>query len=100
MKNILKRKPKPYEAERQRLLLTASTMDPTTKEYMALINRLDQLDQFINRTSEFKKTAIPAFATIAGMATIYSVQQFAGILLPRLVETLASRSPQRSKESE
>lgn len=101
MQNPLKRKPKPYEAERQRLLDVIKLLDPTTDEYHKVMSRLDQLDKILNRTTELKKTVIPAVGTIGGVAGIYALQQFAGIIVPKALDALASRSNEKkTKELE
>lgn len=96
MPNFPKRKQSPYETERLRLLDHLESSDPEGDEYKRVMNRLDQLDQILNRTSEFNKTVIPAIGTIASVAGIYALQQFAGVIVPKALETIASRSPQKN----
>lgn len=101
MRNPFRRKPKPYEAERLRLLLVAATLDPSTDQYAAVMARIDQLDKILNRTSELKKTVIPAAGTGVAILGIYSLQQFAGVLVPKALESLAARQEQKkTKELE
>jgi len=98
MKNPFVKKPKPYHSERQRLLDWAITLDPTTEEYKSVMARINELDRIINRTSEFKKTVIPALGTIGGVAGIYALQQFAGVLVPKALDAIASRSTERKSD--
>lgn len=100
MQNPLKRKPKPYEAERQHLLDELKTHDPTSSEYRVVMQSLDQLDKILNRTSELKKTVIPALGTIGAIGSIYALQQFAGVIVPRTLEAIASRPQKNTRELE
>lgn len=95
MKNPLKRKPKPYLAERQRLLEKLGSTDPVSDEYQKVMARLDQLDKMNNRTTELKKTVIPALGTIGAVTGIYALQQFAGVIVPKALDAIASRSQQK-----
>lgn len=96
-----KRKPKPYVEERQRLLETLKMHHPSTDEYQTVMARLNELDKILNRTTELKKTVIPALGGISAVAGIYALQQFAGVLVPKALETLAARQEQKkNKESE
>lgn len=96
MHNPLKRKPKPYEAERERLLVALETHDPSTDEYKNVMARLDQLDKILNRTTELKKTVIPALGTIGAVTGIYALQQFAGVIVPKALDAIASRNQQKN----
>lgn len=96
MKNPFKRKPKPYLAERQRLLEHMATLTPESSEYLAVLTRLDQLDKILNRTSELKKTVIPAIGTGGAVVGIYALQQFAGVIVPKALDALASRSERKT----
>lgn len=98
MKNLLKREPKPYEAERQRLLTYIATIDPTDDRYPKVLTEIDRLDKILNRTTELKKTVIPALGTVGGVTGIYVLQQFAGVLVPKALDALASRSSQKNNE--
>ena len=100
MQNPFKRKPKPYEAERQRLLEYAATLTPTSDDYHKTIQRIDTLDKIIHRSSELSKTLIPALGTIGALTGIYMLQQFAGILLPKAVETYSTRQELRTREND
>lgn len=95
MKNPLKRSPKPYVAERDRLLKVIETMPPTSDEYQTVLARINELDKILNRTTELKKTVIPALGTVGGVAGIYALQQFAGVLVPKALDAIASRSSQK-----
>lgn len=94
MQNIPKRKPKPYEAERTRLLEHISTLSPESDEYQQVMSQIDKLDKILNRTHELTKTVIPALGTVVSVAGIYALQQFAGVIIPKALETIASRSSQ------
>lgn len=98
MKNPFKRHPKPYEKELNRLLQHIQYMDPADDEYQKVIARIDQLDKVNNRTTELKKTVIPTLGTVGGVAGIYALQQFGGVLIPKALDAIASRSPQKHKE--
>jgi tetrahydromethanopterin S-methyltransferase subunit G len=95
MQNPLKRKPNPYVAERERLLEVLAAMPPSGDEYKNVMARLDQLDKILNRTSELKKTVIPAIGTIGAVTGIYALQQFAGVIVPKALDALASRSSKK-----
>lgn len=95
MKNPLKRSPKPYVAERDRLLKVIETIPPTSDEYQTVLARINELDKILNRTTELKKTVIPALGTVGGVAGIYALQQFAGVLVPKALDAIASRSSQK-----
>lgn len=98
MFNPLKRKPKPYVAERQRLLESLSKLSPVSDEYKTVMARIDQLDKILNRTTELKKTVIPAIGTVAAVGSIYALQQFAGVIVPKVVETIAGRQEQKKNQ--
>lgn len=84
-----------YEMERERLLNWLNDNEPDTEEYEKVMHRLNELDKLINRTSELKKTVIPALGTLGGVTAIYAVQQFAGVLLPKIIELNAARQEQK-----
>lgn len=100
MRNPFKRKPKPYEVERDRLVYYLSTHDPLTDEYKTAMIRLDQLDKILNRTTELKKVTIPALSTIGAVVGIYGLQQFGGVIVPRALEAIASRQEQKKSQKE
>lgn len=91
MQNPLKRKTR-YEGELQRLLEEASTLHPTSDEYYTVLTRINELDKIHNRSSELTKTVIPALGTVGGVAGIYALQQFAGVIVPKALDALGSRS--------
>jgi hypothetical protein len=97
MKNPLKRTTR-YEDELQRLLEEAKLHHPTTDEYVAVLKAINELDKINNRTSDFVKTVIPAAGTVFGVAGIYALQQFAGVLVPKALEALPSRSNRTQRE--
>lgn len=84
-----------YEGERERLLNWLNDNEPDTEQYHAVMNRLDQLDKMLNRTSELKKTVIPALGTVGGVAGIYALQQFAGVLVPKALDAIAAKQAER-----
>lgn len=96
MHNPLKRKPKPYVAERQRLLEYVTTLDPISDEYGKVMAQIDKLDKILNRTTELKKTVIPALGTIGAVTGIYALQQFAGVIVPKALDAIASRNQQKN----
>lgn len=98
MFNFLKPASSVYETERLRLLDHLNSSDPESNEYETVMNRLDKLDRILNRTSELNKTLIPALGTVASVAGIYALQQFAGVLVPKALETLASRTTQSNTQ--
>lgn len=100
MKNPLRRKSTRYEAELQRLLEVLASVSPYSDEYKIVMTELDKLDKINNRTTELKKTVIPALGTLGGVAGIYALQQFAGVLVPKALEALASRSQKNPRESD
>lgn len=93
MQNPFKRKLESgtYEYERERLLDWLNDAEPETDEYHKVMQRLNDLDKMINRTSEFNKTLIPALGTLGGVAGIYALQQFAGVIVPKALESIAAR---------
>lgn len=100
MFGILKRKPKPYVAERDRLLLHLSTLPPASDEYKTVTHRLDELDKILNRSSDKFKTVVTTAGPVAAIAGIYTVQQFGGILIPRAMESYATRQEQKKNPKE
>lgn len=98
MQNPLKQSPKPYLAERDRLLLHLANTDPTADDYKIVMSELDKLDKILNRTTELKKTLIPALGTIGSVAGIYALQQFAGVIIPKALDAIASRSTQKKSQ--
>lgn len=95
MKNPLKRSPKPYVAERDRLLEELKKLNPAEDAYQNVLARLNDLDKINNRTTELVKTVVPALGTVASVAGIYALQQFAGVIVPKALDAIASRTPQK-----
>lgn len=89
-----------YEDERQRLLIAASTLHPVTEEYETVMARLDDLDKISKRSSEKLKVVIPACITAASLVGIYAVQQFAGVVVPRAMDAITSRSHKNQPEKD
>ncbi len=100
MRNPFKRKPKPYVAERDRLLAELATMHPDSNRYHLVLTRLDELDRILNRTSELKKTVIPAAGTAVAIGGIYALQQFGGIIVPKALDSIAARQEQKKHPKE
>ena len=97
----MKRKPKPYVAERERLLEYIKLLPPASDDYQKVMARINELDKILNRTTELKKTAIPALGGILAVGGIYGLQQFAGVIVPKALEHLATRQEQKkNKEPE
>lgn len=95
-----KRKPKPYVAERERLLEAMQELNPATEAYKDVMARLNELDKILNRTTELKKTVIPALGGISAVAGIYGLQQFAGVIVPKALDSLAARQEQKKHQQE
>ena len=100
MHNPFKRKPKPYVAERDRLLEVLKTTPPATEEYETVMKRLNELDKILNRTTELKKTVIPAIGTIGAVGGIYALQQFGGVIVPKALESIAARNEQKNHKED
>ena len=85
-------KKNPYEAEQLRLLDHLTSADPESKEYAAVVARLDEIDTLLNRRRfNWIQTAIPAATSVVAIAGIYALQQFGGVLIPKVLESFASR---------
>ena len=100
MENPLKRKPKLYKAERERLLKHITTLSPESEAYCVVMTRIDELDKILNRTTELKKTVIPAAAGIVTVGGIYLLQQFAGVLIPKALENYKLQQEQKKNPKE
>lgn len=100
MFNRLKSNTRTYEDERQRLLLKASELEPTSDEYHKVMTRIDLLDKITKRSSDLVKTIIPAGATVAGLVGIYAIQQFAGVAVPKAMDMLVGRRNKNSDEQD
>ena len=100
MRNPFKRKSKPYVEERERLLAVLETLNPASDEYQKVMSRLDQLDKILNRTTELKKTVIPALGTIGAVSGIYALQQFAGVIVPKALDSIAARQEQKKSKQD
>lgn len=101
MHNPLKRKPKPYVAERDRLLDELKALPPDGNRYHIVMTRLNELDKILNRTTELKKTVIPAMGAAVAVGAVYAVQQFGGVMVPKALERIELRHEQKkSKEDQ
>ena len=97
MQNPFKRKRKAaYVVERQRLLEALTKLNPATEAYQSVMARLDELDRILNRTNETMKTVVPALGTVLGVASIYGLQQFAGVIVPKALDTIAARKEHKN----
>lgn len=95
-----RRNPKPYAAERDRLLSVLNSLDPASDDYHTVMTRLNELDRILNRASETKKAVIPAAGTAVAIGGVYALQQFGGILVPRALEALAARQETKKSHKE
>lgn len=100
MRNPFKRTAKPYVAERDRLLEELKLLPADGNRYEIVLTRLSELDRILNRTSELKKTVIPAFGTAAAVGGIYALQQFGGVIVPKALEALAARQEAKKAPKE
>ena len=100
MRNPFKRKPKPYVSERNRLLEELAALPADGDRYEIVLTRLNEIDKILNRTSEIKKTVIPALGTVGAVGGIYALQQFGGIIVPKALESLAARQEQKKHPKE
>ena len=96
MPNFPKLPPTTYKVERDRLLDHLNSADPESDAYEKVMTQLDRLDKIHNRSSELTKTLIPTLGTIVSVGGIYAIQQFGGVLVPKVLEAIASRSTQKS----
>jgi hypothetical protein len=100
MHNPLKRKPKPYVAERDRLLELLKTIPPDGNRYELVLTRINELDKILNRTTELKKTVIPAFGAALAVGAVYAVQQFGGVMVPKALERIELRHEQKKSKDQ
>ena len=95
-----KRKPKPYVAERDRLLEYVATLPPTSDEYHTTLQRINELDKILNRTTEKFKTVVPVVGTSLAIGGVYALQQFGGVIVPKALEALAARNEQKKHQED
>lgn len=101
MRNPFKREAKGYKRERDRILRLMETMLPDDPSYQTYMNRLNEIDKILNRTSEINKAVIPALGGVSAVAGIYALQQFGGVIVPKAMDAIAARNEQKKhKESE
>ena len=98
MLNPFTRKPSVYEPLREQLLEEAKNRAAFSDEFSAVMKNLDHLDKIDKRSSERSKALIAASGSIGGVVGIYALQQFAGVLVPKALDALASRSTSKAKE--
>ncbi|RTL03868.1 hypothetical protein EKK58_11880 [Candidatus Dependentiae bacterium] len=80
-----------YDDLRHQILNKLATTDPTTPEYGQAFARLNELDEIVKRPSGRFEAALAASGPVAAVVGIYLVQQFGGILVPKVLETFVSR---------
>lgn len=100
MRNPFKRKPHHLEATRQHLLKWTEYASPDDPAYKPAMDEIDRIDRIMKRTTELKKTIIPAAGTGAALVGIYALQQFAGVLVPKAADMLAARQEQKKPSKE
>jgi hypothetical protein len=100
MHNPFTRKPKPYVAERDRLLEIVAQLDPVDPEYHTVLQRINDLDKILNRTSEKFKTVVPAAGTAVAIGGVYALQQFGGVIVPKALEAIAARQEQKKSNKD
>jgi hypothetical protein len=100
MRNPFTRKPKPYVAERLRLLEIIAQLDPVDEEYQTVMARINELDRIIKRASETRKAVIPAAGTAVAIGGVYALQQFGGVIVPKALERLEARHEQKKSQQD
>ena len=101
MRNPFKRQRKAsYVQERERLLTALESHTPGSDGYHKVMTEIDRLDKILNRTNETVKTVIPAVATGTSILGIYALQQFAGVIVPKALESLAARKEQKNNNEQ
>jgi len=100
MFNPFKRKPKPYVEERDRLLKHLAVSDPTDDDYATILHRVNELDKILNRSSDKFKTVVTAAGPVAAIGGIYALQQFGGVLVPKAMESYATRQENKKHPRE
>ena len=95
MKNPFAKKANIYDPLREQLLEEARGREAYSDEFGAVIKNLDYLDKIDKRSSEKSKALIAASGTVAGVVGIYALQQFAGVIVPKALDALASRHTQK-----
>lgn len=100
MFNPLKRKPKPYVQERDRLLEKLGDLDPRDDDYNTVLHRVNDLDKILNRSSDKFKAVVAAAGPVAAIGGIYALQQFGGVLVPKAMESYAARQEAKKQPQE
>lgn len=100
MFNFLKRTPKPYVQERDRLLEKLGALDPKDEDYATVLHRVNDIDKILNRTSDKFKAVVSAAGPVAAIGGIYALQQFGGVLVPKAMETYAARQETKKHPQE
>lgn len=98
MFNPFKRKPKTYAPERDRLLAVLATLDPTDDNYAVVVHRLNDIDKILNRSSDKFKTLVTTAGPVAAIGAIYGIQQFGGVIVPKVAESYAARQEQKKPQ--
>lgn len=97
---FLRRKTKPYVEERDRLLKQLSHLAPDTDQYHVVLQRVNDLDKILNRTSEKFKTVAGVVGPPVAIVGVYALQQFGGILVPKALEAYAARQETKKHPKE
>lgn len=97
---LLRRKPKPYVEERNRLLKQLSHLSPDTDQYHTVLQRVNDIDKILNRSTDKFKTLVGAAGPAVAIAGVYALQQFGGVLVPKALETYAARQDTKKNAKE
>lgn len=96
----LRRKPKPYVAERDRLLKQLAHLPPDTDQYHTVLQRVNDIDKILNRSSDKFKALLGAAGPAVAIGGVYALQQFGGVLVPKALETYAARQDTKKSPKE
>lgn len=96
----LRRKPKPYVEERDRLLKNLAHLAPDTEQYHTILQRVNEIDKILNRSTDKFKTLVAAAGPAVAIAGVYGLQQFGGVLVPKALETYAARQDTKKAAKE
>ena len=91
-----RRKPTLYEKERSRLFENTVKHEPHTPEYKELMARIDELDLIIKRSSQRFQITVSTLMPVVAVAGVYSIQQLGGLIVPKALDMLVSRTNRQS----